>query len=62
MTRYDATSAATRKNRPLSTGFDTLEAAKAQALFLASTYGGVAKVTTDGDKVVAKFSLSKGWH
>jgi hypothetical protein len=58
--RYQVISAATRKHRPLSTGYDSLDAARHQAEFLAE-YGGVAKiVTTTG--VIAKFSLSKGWH
>jgi hypothetical protein len=60
MTRYFATSAATRKNAPLTTGFDTVEAAKDHAEFL-SEYGGIAKVSTNG-AVVAKFSIKRGWH
>jgi hypothetical protein len=41
MTRYFANSAATRKNRPLTTGMETEVEARAQAKFLADTYGGV---------------------
>lgn len=62
MTRYFAISAATRKNRPLTTGFDTESDARAQAVFLAETYGGVAKVTTNKGDLVAQYSASRGWH
>jgi len=61
MTRFQASSAATRKNRPLSTGFETEAEARSHAEFLADTYGGVAKVTTSVE-VVAKYSTKRGWH
>jgi hypothetical protein len=60
MTRYFATSAATRKNRPLTTGFETETAARAHAEFLANTYGGVAKVST-AEAVIAQYSAKRGW-
>lgn len=62
MTRYFANSAATRKNRPLSTGFDTEEAARLQAEFLANTYGGVARVSTNEGVELGRFSAARGWH
>jgi hypothetical protein len=65
MIRYFANSAATRKNRPLTTGFETEADARAQAEFLAKTYGGVAKVSSvEGQDVemIAKFSAKKGWQ
>ena len=62
MTRYFANSAATRKNRPLATGFDTEAGARDQAEFLAMTYGGVARVSTNTGEAVAQFSAKKGWH
>ena len=61
MTRYFANSAATRKNRPLTTGFATESDARAQAEFLAG-YGGVVMVTTNEGVLVGKFSASRGWH
>ena len=62
MTRYFANSAATRKNAPLRTGMDTEAEARAQAEFLANTYGGVAKVSTNAGDLIAKFSAARGWH
>jgi hypothetical protein len=62
MTRYFAFSAATRKNRPLTSGFDTEAAARAQAEFLAKTYGGVAKVADNSGTLLGKFSEARGWH
>jgi len=62
MTRYFANSAATRKNRSLATGFDTEMAARDQAEFLANTYGGVAKVSTNKGEAKGAFSAKKGWH
>jgi hypothetical protein len=70
MIAYFATSAATRKNRPFGPGFDTETEARAQAEFLADTYGGVARVTKrEGDTIgacaltdVAKYSAHRGWH
>jgi len=63
-TRYNATSAATRKNRPLHTGFETEAEARGHAVFLAETYGGVAKVNTNNPDapVIAKYSANRGWH
>lgn len=61
MTRYFATSAATRRHAPLTSGFDTEAEARAQAEFLARTYGGVGKVSTT-ERVIAKFSVARGWH
>jgi hypothetical protein len=64
MTKYFANSAATRKNRPLTSGFDTEAEARAHAEFLANTYGGVAKVSTndpDSDFLI-KYSANRGWH
>ena len=62
MTRYFAGSAATRKNAPLRTGYTDIDAAKAQAAFLAETYGGVGKVTDNAGALVAKYSAKRGWH
>lgn len=70
MIAYYATSAATKTNRPIGSGFDTEAQARAQAVFLADTYGGVAKVTrfegeTYGNgelNLVAKYSAARGWH
>ena len=66
MTRYFANSAATRKNRPLTAGFDFEQDARAQAEFLANTYGGTAMVTAfpeGGDvTLIAKYSAKRGWH
>lgn len=61
MTRYFAISAATRKHRALTSGFDTESAARDQAEFLAG-YGGIAMVTTNKGDLIAKFSVAKGWH
>ena len=61
MTRYFANSAATRKNRPLTTGYETEAAARAQAEFLAG-YGGVAIVSTNKGDMLGNFSVAKGWH
>ena len=61
MTRYFANSAATRKNRPLTTGYETEDDARAQAEFLAG-YGGVAIVSTNKGDLLGKFSVAKGWH
>lgn len=64
MTRYWANSAATRKNRPLTTGYDNETAARDQAVFLATTYGGVAKVVSnEGDygTHIASYSVKRGW-
>lgn len=61
MTRYFANSAATRKNRPLTTGYETEADARAQAEFLAG-YGGVAIVSTNKGDLLGKFSVAKGWH
>lgn len=61
MTRYFANSAATRKNRPLTTGYETEADARAQAEFLAG-YGGVAIVSTNKGDMLGKFSVAKGWH
>lgn len=63
-TRWFANSAATKKNRPLTTGFESEKEARAQAEFLANTYGGVAKVTevTNGDcALIGSFSAKRGW-
>lgn len=62
MTRYFANSAATRKNRPLTTGMDTEADARAQAQFLADTYGGVAQVSSNKGELIAKYSAKRGWH
>jgi hypothetical protein len=70
MITYQATSAATRKNRPIGSGFDTEAQARAQAEFLADTYGGVAKVAKwEGEAIgagtiseIAKYSTARGWH
>jgi hypothetical protein len=62
MTRYFANSAATRKNRPLTTGMDTEAAARQQAEFLANTYGGVAQVSNNSGVLLGKFSAKRGWH
>lgn len=63
MTRYFAYSDATKKNRPLSSGYDTEAEAMKQAEFLANTYGGVAKVNANYlDAPVKKFSVKRGWH
>jgi hypothetical protein len=62
MTRYFANSAATRKNRPLTTGMETEAEARAQAKFLADTYGGVAMVSTNKGDLIAKYSAKRGWH
>lgn len=62
MTRYFANSAATRKNNPLRTGFDIEADARAQAEFLALTYGGVAQVSNNSGDLIAKFSAKRGWH
>ena len=63
-TRYFANSAATRKNRPLATGFETEADARAQAVFLAETYGGVAIVSVNNADapMIAKYSAKRGWH
>ena len=63
-TRYNATSAATRKNRPLHTGFETETEAREHAVFLAENYGGVAKVNTNNADapVIAKYSAKRGSH
>ena len=61
MTRYFAISAATRKHRALTTGFETEADARAQAEFLAG-YGGVAMVTTNNGDLLGKVSAAKGWH
>ena len=61
MTRYFANSAATRKNRPLTTGYETEADARAQAEFLAG-YGGIAIVSTNKGDLLGKFSVAKGWH
>ena len=61
MTRYFANSAATRKNRPLTTGYETEADARAQAEFLAG-YGGVAIVSTNKGDMLGKFSVARGWH
>ena len=62
MTRYFANSAATRKNRALTTGMDCEADARAQAEFLANTYGGVAMVSTNAGDLIAKYSVYRGWH
>jgi hypothetical protein len=70
MTAYFATSAATRKHRPIGSGFDTEAKARAQAEFLADTYGGVASVTKREGEIIgactisqiAKYSAKRGWH
>jgi len=54
MTRYFANSAATRKNRPLTTGYATEADSRAQAEFLAG-YGGIVMVTTNEGILVGKF-------
>jgi len=41
---------------------DTEAEARAQAEFLANTYGGVAKVSTNSGELIAKFSAARGWH
>lgn len=47
----------------LTSGYDTLEEAKARAEWLADTYGGVAKVSANYlEAPVFKYSYSKGWH
>ena len=47
----------------LSSGFETKEEARAQAEFLATTYGGVSKVSANtADIAVEKFSAKRGWH
>ena len=63
--RYFATSAATRKRRPLTSGMDSVNQAREQAKFLADTYGGIGIVTSvGGDQVclIAKYSTKRGWH
>ena len=62
MTRYFANSAATRKNRPLTTGMDNEAEARARAEFLAETYGGVARVSNNHGELLGKFSVKRGWH
>ena len=62
MIRYSANSAATRRHRPLDTGFETEAEARAQAEFLAETYGGVAMVGTNTGLVCGKYSARRGWH
>jgi len=61
MIRYFANSAATRKNRPLTSGYDTEASARKQAEFLAE-YGGVAIVSTNKGELIGKFSIARGWH
>jgi len=62
MIRYFATSPATRKNRPLTTGLDNEADARAQAEFLATGYGGVATVSTNEGALIGKFSAARGWQ
>ena len=62
MTRYFANSAATRRHRALTTGYETEAEARAQAEFLADTYGGVAVVGTNTGIVCGKYSARRGWH
>lgn len=62
ITRYFAHSASNRR-RALSTGFETEAEARAQARFLADTYGGTVTVTrNDADQpMIARYSTAKGW-
>jgi hypothetical protein len=62
MTRYYANRVTRDKNAPISTGFDTADAAKAQAVFLATTYGGVAYASTNTGEMLGRYSARRGWH
>lgn len=43
-------------------GYETEAEARAQCEFLASTYGGVAKLTNNREGLLAKYSAKRGWH
>lgn len=60
MTRYFANNKKV-KNPPLSTGFETEAAARAHAVTLSETYGGVSVVSTNKGERIAEYSFAKGW-